>query len=131
MPDLATISTEALRRAIERGEPLLLINVQPAAYFEKTHLPGSSSVPAGNDDFLLRIRAIASDDRRTRIVLHSANEQCDEARAAAQRLWQDGFANVAVYEAGIEGWRAAGGPVETGVARRPLSTGREVDDAST
>lgn len=40
-----TITRDELRAAIERGEPITLLEALPLPYFRKHHLPGARNLP--------------------------------------------------------------------------------------
>jgi rhodanese-related sulfurtransferase len=97
------IKTEELIKKLESG-PLALFDVRGDVEFEKNHIPGSKSAPAGSLTF--RVADVMNPD--SLIVVYSEDEDSKLAADAAQRLEKLGLKNVHVYAEGIKGWQKAG-----------------------
>ncbi len=76
--------------------------------YEQHHVPGAT---------WLRYDAVTAEalpsDTSTQLVFYCANQQCTASHQAAERAHELGYANVSVMGDGIEGWIAAGLPVES------------------
>ena len=99
-----------------------IIDVREYPEFAAGHIAGSKLVPLGQ----LR-RASESWDRRVSLTLVCKSGR--RAQQASQILESAGFVAVNVLEGGIDGWRAAGKPVQL-VERRPWSLERQVRAAA-
>lgn len=116
-PTIAEVDARTLRTWLDRKEAVL-IDVREPDEHAREHIEGSrlvalsrfdpSAVPASNG---------------TRVVVH-----CKSGRRAAEacgRLMATGRRDVLSLAGGIEGWKAAGLPVEAN-ARLPISIMRQV-----
>ena len=107
------ISRDALVAALDRGEPLVLLEALPAMYFEDAHLPGARNMPHDRVDELAA-ELIPSKDAL--VVVYCANLPCQNSVIAAKRLAALGYTNVREYAEGKQDWIEAGLPVERGAA---------------
>jgi len=101
-----TITTEELHATLEAG-PLALFDARGDIEYEKGHIPGAKTAPAGSLCF--RVRSLMNPE--TRVVIYSDGGDCPLAADVAQRLENLGMLNVVIYPDGISGWRDAGYPV--------------------
>ena len=106
-----TISRDALKAALDAGEPLVLLEALPPMYFEDARLPGALNLPHDQVDDLAA-SLIPSKDAQ--VVVYCANEPCPNSGIAARRLAALGYANVREYAEGKQDWIEAGLPVERG-----------------
>lgn len=88
---------------------ILLVDVRDREAFDREHIINAisvplSSFPLGAEDKLKK------DDR---IVVYCTNLQCTASPTAAQRLVDMGYEDVSDFEAGLEGWKAAGFPTHS------------------
>ncbi len=107
------ISRDALVAALDRGEPLVLLEALPPMYFEDAHLPGARNMPHDRVDELAA-ELIPSKDAL--VVVYCANLPCQNSVIAAKRLAALGYTNVREYAEGKQDWIEAGLPVERGAA---------------
>jgi rhodanese-related sulfurtransferase len=100
-------SVDEVKRALDSGEEITVVDVREPAEYEEGHLPGAMLVPRG----LLEYRA-ATDlpDQGRRIVTHCALG--GRGTLAASTLTEMGYTNVANMQGGIKGWREQGYEVE-------------------
>jgi rhodanese-related sulfurtransferase len=105
---------------IRAEQPLTrLLDVRTPAEFESEHIDGSYNVPLDTlGEHGPEIRAGVS----TPVVLVCRSGQ--RARRAEEALKAAGMANLFVLEGGMEGWRAAGNPVNRG--RQRVSLERQI-----
>lgn len=94
----------------------VLINVLDKELYDDCHIKGSIHVPF--DKIELYARAL---DKKTEIIFYCSNYQCSSSLYAAEKLKQDGFENVYVYEGGMAEWYQKGYPVEGVHAQAYLS----------
>jgi rhodanese-related sulfurtransferase len=109
---LRTVSTDELQRRLDRDSGLHLLNVQTGQWFSGELIPGSRRVPL---DRIGTQSLLVSKDAE--IVTYCGGPQCSQGVEAARKLVDLGYTNVAVYEEGLEGWKAAGNEI---VAPQPL-----------
>jgi rhodanese-related sulfurtransferase len=107
---LKSISPRELHQLIQAGT-VLAIDVNPRRSWATARVPGAIHLdPVGyrEDDL--------PSDRDAVLVFYCSNFMCRKAPNAALRAKSLGFGNVHVMSAGIQGWRDAGLPVESGEA---------------
>jgi rhodanese-related sulfurtransferase len=109
------ITTDDLQRMKNNDESFRLLNVLPEDAFQQEHIPGSENIPVERHDFLEQLRE-ESRDPNERIVVYCADQACQASPKAAMMLEEAGFNNVMDYEGGMEAWKQAGNPVQTGAA---------------
>lgn len=99
----ASTDVDEVKRALDSGEEITIVDVREPAEWEEAHLPGATPVPRG----LLEYRA-ATDlpDKDRRIVTHCALG--GRGALAASTLTEMGYTNVANMEGGIKTWRERG-----------------------
>ena len=107
------ISRDSLKAALDRREPLVLLEALPPMYFEDAHLPGARNVPHDQVD---ELAASLIPSKDTQVVVYCANLPCQNSVIAAKRLAQLGYTNVREYAEGKQDWIEAGLPVERGAA---------------
>jgi rhodanese-related sulfurtransferase len=96
---------EHVKRLMEAGEPLLLLDLRPAVAYETARIPGARSLPLAT-----LARRVGELPRAGRVVLYG--ETIVEASEAATLLEHLGYRNVGVLEDGFAGWVREGFPVE-------------------
>ena len=89
---------------IETHASATIINVLPAEYFEKTHIPGSINIPFDSEDFPQRVKTIVGGTDAP-IVVYCASEACNKSKKAGPELIAYGFSNVMCYEGGTKEWQ--------------------------
>jgi rhodanese-related sulfurtransferase len=100
---MQTIAYQQVKDLQERNAATL-INVLPAEYFEKTHIPGSINVPVESSDFAEQVKKVIG-GKNEPVVLYCASYSCDKSKRAALKLDQAGFTNVMCYEGGAKEWQ--------------------------
>lgn len=84
-----------------RHQRAVIIDVREPAEYSQEHVEGALSLPLGD------LTSERLPDGTTAILYCGAGKR---ACAAAQRLMESGFCDVAVIDGGIAGWKAAGLP---------------------
>jgi glyoxylase-like metal-dependent hydrolase (beta-lactamase superfamily II) len=107
------MSTEELHDRLARRDPdFVVLDVRELAAFDADHIPGARNLPRGQLE--LAVDKVLPDPT-SRIVT-----VCDHGRIstlAAATLRELGFHRTAALAGGLELWRDAGYPLETGVAQ--------------
>ena len=98
-------SAEHVKRFIETGEPVVLVDLRPSVAYRTAHLPGARSVPLSELEGRL-----GEIPRAGRVVLYG--ESILEASEAYTRLRDRGYRNAGVLEDGFAGWIKLSFPVE-------------------
>lgn len=101
------VPLEEVKRRLDAGEPMQLVDVREADEWQQGRLPGALSLPRG----LLEMRAAeALRDPNAPLVVYCASGA--RAALAARTLLELGYARVERVEAGFSRWRELGLPVE-------------------
>jgi len=100
---MKTLTTQELKARLE-SSPLALFDVRGDIEYEKSHIPGAKTAPLGS--LVFRVRRVMNPD--SEVVVYSGGGDCTLASDAVRRLENLGMRNMYCYEAGIEGWKAAG-----------------------
>lgn len=93
-----------LSKLRETTPGMVILDANPKKIFDAGHVPGARFMP---DD-----RSALPADKNALVVFYCYNETCGASHAAAKDAIAAGYTNVARMSAGIEGWKAAGFPVE-------------------
>ena len=108
-----TISRDALKAALDQGEPLVLLEALPPMYFDDAHLPGARNMPHDQVD---QLAADLIPSKDALVVVYCANLPCQNSVVAAKRLAALGYTNVREYAEGKQDWIEAGLPIERAAA---------------
>ena len=104
--DVRTLSTDELRKRLDRDSGLHLLNVQTDQWFTGELIPGSRHVPS---DTIGKQSVRLSKDAE--IVTYCGGLQCPQSSEAARKFVDLGYTNVSVYKEGLAGWKTAGNEV--------------------
>ena len=99
---LEPVTRQELARRLGDGDPVVVLDVRPAAEHAAGHLPGAVSIPVAE----LR-RRLAELPRDRDIVAYCRGPYCAFAQEAVELLRQEGF-SARRLEDGLPEWRAAG-----------------------
>ena len=99
------ISTDELRKKLERRDDFKLVMTFHPWAFEAKHIPGSLNV-------FSRESAAGLIDPSDEIVVYCVNEMCQASATAYHIMHNMGFKNVRRYAGGLEAWEAAGFELE-------------------
>ena len=114
--ELNRIDLFDLRRQMDAGLPLTLLDARPAYEFAQGHLPGAVSLPWGQVEAAypaveMRLPRHAAEGR---IVVYCSGTDCDMARDLGRFLQARGFDNVLLFDGGMTLWRQHQLPTEAG-----------------
>ena len=107
-----------LRRRLEAGEPLQLVDVREEPEFAAGRLAVAQLIPLGE----IEKRATELDRSRPLVLICRSGKRSGQAREKLARL---GFNNLACLAGGLTAWEAAGLPVEKD-ERAPWALERQV-----
>lgn len=96
---------------IEKDMPHVLVDVRPAANAEKGFIKGAVTMPAA--DVAKNIGKFPPKEKKPPIMIYDQNGGTDAA-SAAKALVAAGYPMVNIMIGGFDGWKAAGGGIETG-----------------
>ena len=109
IPAERVIDADALKALVDGDTKLRLIDIRSWAAYDKEHVAGATSIPAGQQ-IVLRIDEISK--KITLVLVAQENERLAEVR---QTLIDLGIPeeNILVLDGGLDAWKAAGYPVQT------------------
>lgn len=114
-PRFAQISVDEVAAGIAGPERRLAVfDANSRETYDARHIPGARWV-----DYDAFAREELPEDPTTPLVFYCWNESCSASHVAADRAIALGFTSVSVMGAGIEGWVAAGQPVESTATATP------------
>lgn len=112
-PAFAMMSVEEVAAGIAEGASprLAVFDANSTETYAAGHVPGATWVAYDGVS-----AAVLPADTTAPVVFYCANSHCSASHVAAETAISLGYSRVAVMGAGIEGWQAAGQPVETAAA---------------
>ena len=102
-------TVDDVKKRLDRGEKLTLIDVREESEFAKDHLPGSIHIGKG---ILERDIEARVPDFNQEIILYCGGGF--RSALAAENLQKMGYTNVLSMDGGIRDWRNKGFPLTTG-----------------
>ena len=108
---VTTISREDLKTALDRGDPVVIVEALPEPFYRKAHLPGAINIPP---DRLDELAPTLLPNKDARIVVYCSDLACQNSAIMVRLLTELGYQNVWDYAEGKQDWIAAGLPVESG-----------------
>ena len=110
--ELKQITVEALDRALQSAEDILVVDVRESAEYIGGHIPGAISLPGG------RLPERMRDLPKTKpLVMYCGSG--DRSCIAASLLQREGFENVLNLADGFQAWNRSGNPIDKG-RQQPL-----------
>jgi len=97
------IHAEELKKKMERGEDIQVIDVLSEKSYKNKHLPGAINIPYR--DIAKRKDEIDADKE---IIVYCNDMECDASPIAAKKLVKLGFEDVTDFEGGLLEWGKAG-----------------------
>lgn len=107
--DVVTVTAEQVKALLEARERMVIIDLRPAADFQRSRLPGARSVPM--KDLAKRFREIPQSGR---VVLYCDCSQNEIIEQAYQVLKDYGYRNTAVLADPFQDWLRRKLPLEVG-----------------
>lgn len=102
------ITREELKRELDSGRSLTLVEALPEKYWRKAHLPGALQIDYTEVEDKA---ATLLPNKDAKIVVYCANTVCQNSTQAAQTLDSLGYRNVFEYVEGKQDWADAGFPI--------------------
>jgi len=102
---MQTITGEALKKKLERGDDFALVEVLPPQAYDEYHIPGAINIPLGphfDERVLQTLR-----DKNQEIVVYCSDENCSASPTAYKLLKDLGYRRVYDYEFGKRDWLQA------------------------
>lgn len=109
--DVVLIDVLEVRRKLDDGAPLLLIDARGRADYERERIPAAVNVPLPKIAAAGQLPGVSRDYE---IVVYCASESCPVSKNAARALASLGYTNVKDMRAGLVGWKQAGFETERG-----------------
>ena len=112
----AELGPHNVKRLLDRGEPVVVVDVRSADGYQAGHIPGARSLPF--EQLPERSRELPRDQE---IITYCWNATCFLSTKAAFVLASKGY-RVKEMVGGIDEWNAAGFPVEQSAAELATAT---------
>ncbi len=103
------IERDAVKRHLDNGDRIVLVEALPEKYFNQTHLPGA--VRMNHDEIDAKASTLLP-DKTAKIIVYCANAACENSAKAARALADAGYVDILEYAEGKADWVAAGLPTE-------------------
>lgn len=113
MPEVAWVNVVELRRSLQQGEPVVLVDAREEAEFRVSHLQGARRVDP--DDLEAAVAALADVEREARVVVYCSVGW--RSGRVVRALGRAGFRHALNLVGGIFAWGNAGYPVYRGGRR--------------
>lgn len=105
------IRAPEVKQMMEEDPDAIVINLLGSDDFRRLRIPDTYNIPAGRDDFVEAVDALAG-YRDRRLILHGSHHGTETPPRAARRLEAAGFTDVVEFDGGISEWKAAGYELE-------------------
>jgi rhodanese-related sulfurtransferase len=105
---MPNITRDAIKRHIDNGDPIVLVEALPAKHYDAGHLPGAVQI---DHDEVVEKAPLLLPHKDAKIVVYCANKECRNSAKAAGALAALGYTDVHEYVEGKADWRAAGLPI--------------------
>ncbi len=109
---MQSISAKDLKKKLEAGETLEIVDLQDPHEYEHRHIPGAMNVPI--DETCKEECAKLVKEKDTPIVVCGEFDEIGKAEKASGILVGLGCKNVSILKGGLMGWMEAGFQVEGG-----------------
>lgn len=105
---LKNINSKQLKKLMDGGADVTVLNVLGRAAFEQEHISGSINIPVDE----IEAEALGLLNKEETIVVHCANNACTASETAGEKLQKMGFKDVKRFKGGIEEWKQSGFSIE-------------------
>lgn len=113
------ISTEEIKKRLEAGEDMVIIDTMPEDSYRKNHIPGAigAVLPGKMEDVDPERRAAfvkaLGDDKNKPVVIYCGRVSCYRSHVGALIAKEEGFTHVLRHPGGIDAWLEAGYEAES------------------
>ena len=108
---MQTIDRNALKKTLDEGKDVTILNVLSEDDYRKEHIRGSENIPLEDENFETEVETLLESKDKP-VIVYCASVDCSASRTAAEKLENAGFTNVSAYEGGMRDWKETGYPVE-------------------
>ena len=102
------ITRDELKKNLDNGNKMTLVEELPEKYWRKAHLPGALQIDYTEVE---EKAAKLLPDKDATIIVYCANTECQNSTLAAHGLDSLGYKNVYEYVEGKQDWADAGFPL--------------------
>ena len=113
-----TIDPRGLARRLETSSDLIILDVLLPEHYQANHIPGAVNACVYEVVFLETVQRLIP-DKSVPVVVYDTSKRSQASGYAARKLEADGYSNVCDLTEGLEGWTAAGFPLEPKGAQIP------------
>ncbi len=106
------IDMATLKRAIDKKEDVLIIDVREPQEYESGYIPGAVNIPRGKLEFNIWPYVGYPDNLDTSRKIYVYCATSGRSALATETLTQLGFTNVYLVNMQLEDWKKAGYPLE-------------------
>ena len=103
------IPREDLKRMMDGNESFILVDARTEELYVQEHVKGALYLP-----FDRLLESVQDLPREVPVITYCTNPNCHASAVAAEKLKKVGFRKVLEYAGGIEDWKNARYPVESG-----------------
>lgn len=113
------ISTEDIKKRLDAGEDMVIIDTMPEDSYDKNHIPGAlgAVLPGTMEDVDPERRAAfvkaLGDDKDKPVVIYCGRVSCYRSHVGALIAKEEGFTHVLRHPGGIDAWLEAGYKAES------------------
>jgi len=125
-PSLKTISTEDL---VANYDKTLIVDVRSSTEFDVAHINKAVLVPISKTSFSKDLEAVRPKDGAMPMAFYCNGHTCAKSYDAAQKAFDEGFANLLVYDGGIFDWIEAKPELSTLMGKTPADKAKIIPKA--
>ena len=113
------ISTEDIKKKLDAGEDMVIIDTMPEDSYRKNHIPGAlgAVLPGKMEEVDPERRAAfvkaLGEDKNKPVIIYCGRVSCYRSHVGALIAKEEGFTNVLRHPGGIDGWLEAGYKAES------------------
>lgn len=96
-----TISASELKKKIDQGATLKVVDTLAPDLFNKSHITGAINIPLNQ----IEAKAPQKLSKNDEIVVYCGSKDCDMSTQAYTKLEKLGFKNVWEFEGGLQEWQ--------------------------
>ena len=105
-----TISAGELKKKLDQGASIKIIDTLSADSYDKCHIPGAINIPLNE----LSSQAPDKLNKKDEIVVYCGSYECTRSTQAFETLQKMGFKNVWEFEGGLKEWQEKKFPCQGG-----------------